>query len=339
MERHDYQLWNVKFVLPPTSFTTLPPQTAAPNYTTSWLKSSSTIANYKITGTASSYAVSSAYKNLVKYCPITFEDRMSGWDLSFLPDDCYDGLVKYCDPSFNATMPASTKFPATCSPAYYESDAFYVVKTNDTCADIVSSFGNFTLTQSYTWNPAIDGSVCIGVPGASSITTTATASTTSSSTATPSPLMPDTVADCTKYYYIVKDNTCDSIEEAYSITSDQFSEWNPYVSNGTDCQHLWLDTYICVGAPDSSSSNKETSTSTLPSTTTSTQAATVTVPSSLIPSTDADCAKYHYVIDGGDCETIESQYDITAAQLKTWNPYVGSGCASLWLHYYVCVGV
>ncbi|KAJ5719736.1 hypothetical protein N7493_007314 [Penicillium malachiteum] len=388
--------WNVTFVLPPTSFTTLPPQTAAPNYTTSWFKSSSTITNYTVTGTASSYAVASAYNDLLKYCPITFEDEMSGWDLSSLPEDCYDGLVKYCDPPFNATMPASTKFPATCSPAYYEStstpsssrvspsatttspptqsgiasncDAFYVVKTNDTCANIVSSFGNFTLTQFYTWNPAIgtdckhldvgksigqlmapsgekmpaygftDDAVCIGVPGASSITTTATASTTSSTSATPSPLMPDTVADCTKYYYVVKGDTCDSIEEAYGITSDQFSEWNPYVSNGTDCQNLWLDTYICVGAPDSSSSTKDESTS-LPSATTATQTATVTVPSPLIPSTDADCTKYHYVVDDEDCETIESQYGIIAAQFNAWNPYVGSDCGSLWLHYYVCVGV
>ncbi|KAJ5715266.1 uncharacterized protein N7483_012447 [Penicillium malachiteum] len=211
---------------------------------------------------------------------------------------------------------------------------FYVCPS----ADIVSNFGNFTLTQFYTWNPAIgtnckhldvDDAACIGVPGASTVTaTSAAASTTTTTNAAPSPLMPDT------------DDTCDSIEEAYSITSDQFSEWNPYVSNGTDCQHLWLNTYICVGAPDSSSSDKDSTTTTmLLSTTTTTQTATVTVPSPLTPSTDADCTKYHYVVDDEDCETIESQYRITAAQFNSWNPYVGSGCASLWLHYYVCVGV
>ncbi|KAJ5872370.1 uncharacterized protein N7529_004723 [Penicillium soppii] len=37
--------------------------------------------------------------------------------------------------------------------------------------------------------------------------------------------------------------------------------------------------------------------------------------------------------------TIESEYSITAAQFNTWNPYVGSDCAGLWLNFYVCVGV
>jgi hypothetical protein len=38
-------------------------------------------------------------------------------------------------------------------------DALYVVKTNDTYASIVKVYGNFTLTQFYTWNPAV-GTSC-----------------------------------------------------------------------------------------------------------------------------------------------------------------------------------
>ncbi|KAJ5946736.1 hypothetical protein N7454_003575 [Penicillium verhagenii] len=444
--------WNVTFVLPTTSFTTIPAQTGAPNYTTSWFVTTSTLSKYTETATVAASSVISAYNNLLKYCPLTFSDVMSGWDITSLPDDCYDGLVKYCQPSANATMPVSTRFPATCSPAYYDAtstsvvatstrvalptqsgiakncDAYYMVKGNDTCASIVKTFGNFTLTQFYTWNPAIgtdckhldvDDDVCVGVPGAS--TPTSSGATSTATSTTPSPLMPDTVADCTKYYYVVDEDTCESIEKAHNITAAQFSEWNPYVSNGTDCQHLWLHEYICVDASDFSRStatttvatSTQTSTSTssapsplMPSTvadctkyyyvvsddtcesieaawditasqfstwnpyvmngtdcqhlwldnyvcvdapdqrattttsaTTTTQTASSTTPSPLIPSTDANCAKYHYVVENEDCESVESDYGITAAQFNAWNPYVGSDCAGLWLHYYVCVGV
>lgn len=153
--------------------------------------------------------------------------------------------------------------------------------------------------------------------------------------------MPSTVADCTKYYYVVLDDTCESIEAAYDITAAQvrnnkevdlqkanlmkFSTWNPYVSDGTDCQHLWLDNYVCVDAPDQSST-------TTASATTTTQTASSTTPSPLIPSTDANCSKYHYVVDNEDCESIESDYGITAAQVSFQNAltlYQSAGTNSL----------
>ncbi|KAJ5864836.1 uncharacterized protein N7529_006752 [Penicillium soppii] len=361
-------VWNVTFVLPTTAFTTLPAQTGAPNYTTSWFVTTSTISNYTQTATALSSSVVSSYNDLTTYCPISFNDAMSGWDITSLPDDCYAGLLKYCEPSLNATMPASTKFPNTCSPAYYQAtassttatstksspptqsgianncDALYVVKTNDTCASIVKVYGNFTLTQFYTWNPAVGTSckyldagdaVCVGVPSTSATPTSSGATSTATSTK-PSPVMPSTAADCTKYYYVVENDSCESIETAHDITAAEFSKWNPYVSNGTDCQHLWLDTYVCVDAPDSSSS---TATTSIANTATQTVTSTSTIPSPVMPSTVADCTKYHYVVTDDTCESIEGANDITAAQFSTWNPYVADGtdCQNLWLDTYVCV--
>ena len=93
----------------------------------------------------------------------------------------------------------------------------------------------------------------------------------------------------------------------------QFSTWNPYVSDGSDCQHLWLDNYVCVEAPD------QPTTTTAASTTT--RSASNTTPSPLIPSTDANCAKYHYVVDGDDCEAIESEYSITKTQVSFYNSH------------------
>lgn len=108
------------FVIRTTLFTSIPSQTAAPNYTTTWFVATTTIANYTVTGTASASAVVSAYNDLLVYCPITYNDTMSGWSAYDLPDDCLDGLLEYCSPSINATMPASTSFPASCSPAYWD---------------------------------------------------------------------------------------------------------------------------------------------------------------------------------------------------------------------------
>ncbi|KAJ5949230.1 hypothetical protein N7454_000814 [Penicillium verhagenii] len=109
-------------------------------------------------------------------------------------------------------------------------NAFYLTTLNDTCASIVKDFGNFTLAQFYSWNPAISTSckyldvgddVCIGVPGASTSTPTSSGATSTTASTTPSPLMPSTIASCTKYYYFVDNDTWESIETAYDITAAQ----------------------------------------------------------------------------------------------------------------------
>jgi hypothetical protein len=51
-----------------------------------------------------------------------------------------------------------------------------------------------------------------------------------------------------------------------------------------------------------------------------------------MPSTISTCKKWHLAASGDNCWSIEQQYGITATQF-------GTSCASLWLGYYVCVGV
>ncbi|TQB68082.1 hypothetical protein MPDQ_004049 [Monascus purpureus] len=287
-------------------------------------------------------------------------DYSNGWTIYDLPESCESLLDEYCDPAANATMPASTVLPATCSPAYYMSsnttattastastasasstsvsrapeqtgiaancDAYYVVKSGDSCAGIVAEFGNFTLAQFYSWNPAVGSTcsyldigdaVCIGTASstsASSATSTATATTASST------LEPNTDPSCTKYHKVVAGDSCVDIEQEYGITAAEFLAWNPTV--GSSCSGLWLGYLVCVDAPAIASS------STTP-TATSTSTSTSAVPD-VEPSTVADCTKYHLVVSGDDCQTIEAQYGITAAQFNEWNPYVGAGCESLY---------
>jgi hypothetical protein len=75
---------------------------------------------------------------------------------------------------------------------------------------------------------------------------------------------------------------------------------------GTNCSSLWLDYLVCVAAPGVSSVAETT-----------TEKATATTNSaSTEPSTDSSCTKYHKVVDGDDCASIQSQYDITAAEVS-----------------------
>ncbi|GMG23368.1 unnamed protein product [Aspergillus oryzae var. brunneus] len=53
----------------------------------------------------------------------------------------------------------------------------------------------------------------------------------------------------------------------------------------------------------------------------------------------ANCNKWHYVVDGDECETIATKYGITLQQFYTWNPAIGSTCRFLWKDNYVCVGI
>lgn len=49
--------------------------------------------------------------------------------------------------------------------------------------------------------------------------------------------------------------------------------------------------------------------------------------------------KFYQVVENDSCQTIASGNGITLANFYSWNPAVGSSCSSLWLGYYVCVGV
>jgi hypothetical protein len=53
----------------------------------------------------------------------------------------------------------------------------------------------------------------------------------------------------------------------------------------------------------------------------------------------SDCDLFHLVVSGDGCYAIATAADISLADFYTWNPAVGSTCATLYLGYYVCIGV
>ncbi|KAL5365890.1 hypothetical protein BJX96DRAFT_159953 [Aspergillus floccosus] len=309
--------------------------------------------------------------------------------------------------SAGGPSPTQPGIASTCN-------AFYYVQKDDYCYAIVTSYGNFTLDQFYTWNPAVKNDcsglqpgyyVCVGVSGSTATTITSrttTAAPTATTTSAYSPQQSGIASNCDRYYFVESGNTCAVIAADYGITLSNFYAWNPAV--GSSCANLQAGYWVCVGVsgnPPATTATTKATTTTTKSTTTATtgtgpsptQAGIVTdcstyyqardgdscwsivnekytyltqaqfyawnpaVGSSCsnlqlgyyycvatkdvgpMPNTVSNCAKWHLVASGDSCWSIEQQYSITAAQFGNWNPYIGSSCASLWLGYYVCVGV
>jgi LysM repeat protein len=52
-----------------------------------------------------------------------------------------------------------------------------------------------------------------------------------------------------------------------------------------------------------------------------------------------NCNSFHMVVSDDTCASIASSAGISQTDFADYNPGVGSGCSSLWLGYYVCIGI
>ncbi|GAP93034.1 hypothetical protein SAMD00023353_10200160 [Rosellinia necatrix] len=224
-------------------------------------------------------------------------------------------------------------------------NAFYKAVSGDTCQKIADKFGNFTLVNFYTWNPAVGSDCsslllgnfyCVGtVSGVGGGPTTTT-------TGPPQPEQTGIISTCTAYYKVVSGDTCDKIVSSFgTFTLNNFLSWNPAV--GSDCTSLFLGYYVCVGVPGTPTT-RPTSTSATKTTTTTTKKTTTTTPTGPTPTQSGipkNCGSYYLVRSGDTCQKIVDKYagKITLSQFYSWNPAVGSNCQSLFLGYYVCVGL
>ncbi|KAL4866153.1 hypothetical protein BDV12DRAFT_187662 [Aspergillus spectabilis] len=186
---------------------------------------------------------------------------------------------------------------------------FYMVASGDTCAAIAADNG-IALNNFYAWNAAVrlDCSalwggyyVCVGIPVyEEQLLQPRTTTTTTTSTGTgPFPTQSGIIKTCTQYYQAKSGDTCSSILAGrYSyVPMARFITWNP--AFGSSCTGLGLDTIT----------------------------AWLQKPGPPQPGTVINCKKYHRVVSGNTCQTIQQMYGITAAQFNRWNP-----------RYFVCVG-
>jgi LysM domain len=140
---------------------------------------------------------------------------------------------------------------------------FYKAIGGDSCTSIISKHGNvFSMSQFVSWNPAVgqdcrglwaDTYYCVGVPGTptpgvSTVTTTLTTMTTTkpgNGIATPTPIRPGMINDCSDFYLVQPDQGCWEIARKHGITETLLQTWNPAI--GDDCSGLWANVYVCVG--------------------------------------------------------------------------------------------
>ncbi|KAL5360967.1 hypothetical protein BJX96DRAFT_175789 [Aspergillus floccosus] len=194
---------------------------------------------------------------------------------------------------------------------------YHLVESGDGCASIATKYG-ISLANFYHWNPSVGSScgalwlgyyVCVGTTTSQPTTTTTTTTTTGSG---PSPTQSGMIQTCTKYHKAQADDTCDVIihdKYPYINSLPLFVRWNPAV--GSTCSNLLTGYYYCVA----------------------------TELHQPMPGIVDNCQRYYQVKDGDTCWTIQQQWGITAAQFNRWNPLVGSTCSSLWVRYFVCIGV
>ncbi|KAK5800941.1 hypothetical protein VI817_003153 [Penicillium citrinum] len=195
-------------------------------------------------------------------------------------------------------------------------------------------------------NLAVGFYYCVQVNfgGASSATTTSTilvTSTTSSSTiattaitagngiSTPIPTQAGMVSNCKSFHMVADGDICASIASAAGITLANFNLWNSGVGSG--CSSLWLGYFVCTGVVGGTTTTKNT--------TTTTKRNGVSTPTPIQMGMVSNCKSFYKVVDGSTCDSIAKSKGVTVANIEKWNPGVGPTCLSLWLGYYICVGL
>lgn len=136
-------------------------------------------------------------------------------------------------------------------------------------------------------------------------------------------------------------DTCQSLSADWGLTLQAFESLNP----GVGCPNLVAGQSYCVvgtvspGPTTSTSTPASPPTSTSPtsspptptsptSTSTSSPTTTTTTTAANQPQqtgTYANCNQFYLVQPGDSCNTIESKFDITAAEFLAWNPSINSG--------------
>jgi hypothetical protein len=231
-------------------------------------------------------------------------------------------------------------------------DKFVLVRRYDKCEYIAQNFA-ISLQDFLTWNPKVgkdcsgletDKYACVSIAGhvssaASSTTKTttklATSTTVGNGIQTPQPTQPGMVANCNKFHFISKGDTCDQVTSYNRILQSDFAKWNTKI--GDKCTGMWADTYACVGVIGGPEPITSTTTITAPTSTTPSNG--ITTPQPTQPGMAENCIKFHYISKGDTCDQVTSYQQISQKDFAKWNPKIGEKCTGMWADAYACVGI
>ncbi|KAE8371287.1 hypothetical protein BDV26DRAFT_302913 [Aspergillus bertholletiae] len=163
-------------------------------------------------------------------------------------------------------------------------------------------------------------SYCVAGPSSAIMSTTSTTANRPSDplgtitySGIAAPTQSSVTSSCTEYHLVYPVDTCYTIQDKYgTFALGQFYSWNLSISKGYI--GIQPDYYICVGTESRSTISV-------------TRTPGPTTPILSNTSVPANCNKWHYVVNGDECETIATRYTI------------GSTCRFLWKDNYVCVGI
>lgn len=141
---------------------------------------------------------------------------------------------------------------------------------------------------------------------------------------TPIGVQPGIPSNCNSFYLVKPGDQCGSVAASKGISLSDFYAWNTGV--GASCETLWANAYVCVGVVGS-----------VPTPTSPGNG--IVTPTPFQSGMTNNCKKFHLVAKGDECWLIVKAAGISLVSFYSWNPTVGDTCASLWLGYYVCVGV
>jgi LysM repeat protein len=191
-----------------------------------------------------------------------------------------------------------------------------------------------SFTQIESWNPILNSDcsnivvgqlLCISPPGGTyTPTTIAGVSATqigpyATATAAPPGATPfGTTANCGAWYQVVSGDNCQQISLNQTITVSLFEEINPSINEG--CTNLSPGLWYCIQPTEAWNATDTSDCIT---------ATTVSAPAPTTTGVIGACYEWYTVQSGDYCALIEQEYNITFAQLTTWNPALDSSCSNL----------
>ncbi|KAK7922955.1 hypothetical protein PG985_007026 [Apiospora marii] len=265
-------------------------------------------------------------------------------------DGLWNGYY-YCvvGPSGITVMPPTATAPPTAIPSGQDSHCqHWYQRDGESCDDIVTMFGAFSLSDFLSWNPSLGGPscggivdgawYCVGVPG----TPTTRTEPLPDVTQPPTPTQSGLVSDCTKLWLVSSADTCSSIISANGLGEESFYKWNPAVGSGS-CDNLAPDFYVCVAVGESLSQPPSTTTkssaTTKSASRTTTAGPATTTPTPTQAGMVSGCRRFYMAQSGDGCWAIANSAAINLNDFYDWNPALGTDCSGLWLDTWYCIGL
>ncbi|RYP68851.1 hypothetical protein DL769_005424 [Monosporascus sp. CRB-8-3] len=162
---------------------------------------------------------------------------------------------------------------------------------------------------------------------------------------------PNTDINCNWWWDADNGLPCELIVERSGLTMDDFKKLNPSINTCEDWQEghsycvdvprLHARIKTCTTSKPTNITTPTTSaapTTTVPPTTTGVNG--IATPSPTQPGMVNNCNRFYLVSPGDTCSAVASRAGISLSQFSAWNRQTGgASCSSLWLDYYVCIGI